>query len=138
MSQFSGYTGHLFEEKVLGRCRAIHRDYLPFRQAADLVRQNQPPVKAPVAVRLERQVSEMLGSTVKFYTAVRSTLDERHKVDAFFELSGVMVTIDLTMNPHKDSGKADLIVTAEEIENLAALAGRIAREMQSRVARRAA
>lgn len=138
MSRFDdGYTGHLFEEKVLGRCRAIHREYVPYWEAMELVRKSQPITPTPVAARLQQEVSMQLGAAVRFYTAVRSTLDERHKVDAFFELSGVMVTIDLTMNPHKDFGKADLLVSAEEIEDLVALGGRIAREMRSRISRRA-
>ena len=137
MSRFDGYTGHLFEEEVLGYCLAICRGYVTWRDALELVRKNQPRAKTPVAVSLEREISRQLGAAVHFFTAVRSPLDVYHGVDGLFEFHGVMVTIDLTMNSHKDSGKADLIVEASEIDNLALLAGRIVREMRSRLARRA-
>lgn len=50
MSRSDGYTGHLFEEEVLGTCKASYRGYMSWRDAAELVRKNQPVKKTPVAV----------------------------------------------------------------------------------------
>jgi hypothetical protein len=127
-----GYTGHLYEEEVLGRCQAQHRGYMQWREAADLVRKNQPTRKAPCALSLEREVSRQLGDQAVFYTAVRSTLDVMHGCDGFFEFRGMVVTIDLTMNPHKDCGKADIIVHKDDVDDLPQLAGRIVRELRSK------
>lgn len=132
MSKFDGYTGHLFEEEVLGRCLAQARGYMRWREAAEAVRKSQPRQKKPIAVRLETEVSRKLGGRCALYTAVRSAMDLFHGVDGFFEYEGVVVTIDLTMNPHKDSSKADLLVCRDELDDINTLAGRIAREFTSR------
>ncbi len=127
-----GYTGHLFEEEVLGICKASCHGYMLWREAADLVRKNQPAKKAPTAIRLEIEVGRQFGEGVRFFTAVRSAMDVFHGVDGFFEFRGVVVTIDVTTNQHKDSGKADVIVYKGDLENLPVLAGRIAREFKSK------
>ncbi len=137
MRRVSGYTGHLFEEEVLGRCLARHRGYMRWREAVGAVRENQPRKKTPVVARLEGEVGRLLGGTCAFFSAVGSALDVFHGVDGFFEFEGEVVTIDLTMNPLKDSTKADLLVTSEEIAETSALAGRIARELGARLRRRA-
>jgi len=131
-----GYTGHLFEEEVLGRCRVRHHGYMRWRDAAKLARTSQPARKTPTAVRLEREVSRQLGEAVVFFTAVGSPFDLFHGVDGFFEFCGTVVTIDLTMNPHKDSGKADLIVHRDDLGDLVAIAARVVRELGSRAAGR--
>ncbi len=137
MSRFDdGYTGHLFEEETLGKCLGTHRGHMQWHEAMEVVRKNQPRVKTPVASRLEQEVRKQAGVAVVFYTAVGSTLDLKHSVDAFFEFMGVAVTIDLTMNDDKDACKADLLVVKEEINNLSALAGRISRELKSKLSRR--
>lgn len=123
-----GYTGHLFEEEVLGICKASYRGYMSWRDAAELVRKNQPLKKTRVATRLEVEVGRQLGEVVRFFTAVRSVMDVFHGTDGFFEFRGLVVTIDVTMKSDKDSGKADLIVHADDLENLPMLAGRIAHE----------
>lgn len=132
MSRFDGYTGHLYEEEVLGRCQAQHRGYMQWREAIALVRKSQPVHKAPCALSLEREVSRQLGEQAVFYTAVRSTLDVMHGCDGFFEFRGVIVTVDLTMNPHKDCGKADIIIHQDDVDNLPQLAGYIVREFHQK------
>ena len=137
MAHFNdGYTGHLYEEEVLGHSSAHHRGYLRWREAVEVVRKNQPRAHTPIAAKLERAVACELRSSVKFFTAVRSTLDVMHGCDGFFEYSGVVVTIDLTLNPHKDSGKADLIIAPDDVANVPALAERIARELRTKLLRR--
>ncbi len=127
-----GYTGRLFEEKVLGTCKARCYGYMSWRTSAELVRQNQPVKKTSVVSRLEQEVGKQLGEVVNFYTAVCSAMDIFHGTDGFFEFHGFVVTVDVTTNPHKNSGKADLIVHADDLENLPTLAGRIAREFISK------
>ena len=136
MSRFDGYTGHLFEEEVLGNCQAECHGYMSWREAVELVRKSQPRHKTPVATRLEVEVGRQLGGVVKFFTAVHSAMDVFHGTDGFFEYCGVVVTIDVTTNPHKDCGKADMIVHQGDLENLSTLAGRIARELNSKLLRR--
>lgn len=129
-------NGRLFETTTLGRCAAICQGYAPWREAVEQVRKHQPREKRPAALRLEKEVARYfgkLGMSVKFYTAVHSAMDFYHGVDAFFEFRGVLVTIDVTINPNKNSGKADVIVQADDFENLPALAGRIAREFASKI-----
>lgn len=127
-------TGRVFESATLGRCEAPQSGYLPRREALDLVRKCQPKQKRPAAARLEAEVMKHLGITAEFFTAVSSTLDHFHSVDAFFVVGAVIVTIDVTTNPHKCFGKADVIIQADDFENLAALAGRIANECKRQLA----
>jgi hypothetical protein len=138
MSRFDGYTGHLFEEEVLGKCTITHRGYMRWQEAAQLVRKNQPHVMTPVATQLQAELRKKLpGIDVRFYTAVGSTLDKMHSVDGFFEFEGkVTVTIDLTMNPHKDACKADVLVGQGDLSDLPAVAHRVARELQIKLSRR--
>ncbi len=133
-----GCTGRLYEVEVLGQCAAPYRGYMQWREAITLVSKSQPHTKTPFAARLEREVSVLLGKPAAFFTAVRSVLDVKHGVDGFFEFSGIVVTFDLTLNPHKDVAKADLIIGKEDVENVAECARRIAREFRTRLARAAA
>jgi len=131
----NGYTGHLFEEEVVGRCRVIHRGYMRWRDAAKLARESQPARKTPTAARLEREVSQQFGKAVQFFTAVGTPLDFFHGVDGFFEFEGFVVTIDLTMNPHKETGKAHMVIQQGDLDDISRLAGFIAREMQTQMRR---
>lgn len=130
-----GETGHLLEERVWGAVRVDARhsesdEHLTFGAAMELVRKNQPPIKAPYAARLWKEVCQRTGKPVKFFTAVRSMLDERHKVDGWFELEGKVVTFDFTMIPEKPV-KTHMRIESEELKDVAGLAGRIAREIAS-------
>lgn len=138
MSRFDGLTGHLFEEKVLGTCKVSHRGYMVWKEALAEVCKNQPAKKAPIASNLESEVRKQVPKhiDVQFYTAVGSTLDKMHSVDGFFIFEGVVtVTIDLTKNTQKDACKADLLVIPADLDDLAALAGRVVRELTMKVAR---
>lgn len=130
------YTGHLYEVEKLGRCTATSRGYMKFRASLDFARAHQPRSKRQVAAQLEREVSKRLGGWCDFYTAVRTPLDVYHGVDGFFELDGIVVTVDVTMNSRKDSCKADVLVCREDLADLPALAGRIAREFKTKERRR--
>ena len=140
MSHMDGMTGHLFEEKVIGTCRAKWTGvHLRWHDAVDEVRKNQPPLRTPTAAKLMAIVSEKVGMPVRFRTAVGSCADVMHGIDGFFELeSGVIVTIDLTLNDNKDACKADVLVGLEDVRNLAVLAARIAGQFQTKLRRVAA
>ncbi len=132
-------TGTFFEEVTLGHCGATYEGYLKWREAVELVRKCQPCKKRPAAQRLEQEVARRFGKfslAVKFYTAVRSPLDFFHGVDAFFEFQGILVTLDATINPLKNSGRADIIVHAEDFDDLPALAARIASVFAAKIRRR--
>lgn len=136
MSQNDGMTGHLFEEAILGYCVVSWKGHMTYRDAMVAARKSQPKRKSEFAATLEREVARELGSwDVQYFTAVRTPLDFFHGVDAFLEFRGHIVTLDLTTNPHKDCCKADLLVAADEVKSLKAiraLAGRVAREFQSK------
>jgi hypothetical protein len=142
VSDSTGLTGGLFEEKVIGRCKAEWtRVYMCWIQAVEEVRKNQPPVheRPSFTAKWVRLVSEKLGQRVLFRTAIGSAADYLHGIDGFFELeSGEIVTIDLTTNPCKDACKADLLVTLEDVRNLPALAARVAGAFHTKMLRRAA
>ena len=134
-----GLSGHLFEEATLGLCPAESHGYMPWQEAAEQVRKHQPREKRPAAARLEQEVARRLGkfgTAVRFYTAVRSTLDQYHGVDGFFQLGRFVVTIDVTINPEKSAGRADLIIQADDFENLHVLAARIVRELARKIKER--
>lgn len=137
----TGMTGHLFEEKVIGMCKARWAGaHMRYREAMDEVRKNQPPLRTPTAAKLAKLVSEKIGQPVRFCTAVSSCADVLHGIDGFFELQGkpeFVVTIDLTLNPSKDACKADLLVTLEDVKNLPVLAARVAGRFQTQLQRRA-
>jgi len=118
--------GNRLETLTLGVCSApCNNRYLSRSEAMDLVRKNQPAVKCPAIQRLEAEVARQLNMTVVFFTAVRSALDEFHSIDGFFQIGKSAVTIDLTDNPAKFFGKADVVFQADEFEDLPKLAGRI-------------
>lgn len=137
MSNYDGMTGHLFEEEVLGRCTVEYREKMPYEPRAKAIataRKSQPQKQAGVAKILEGEIKRQLGADAELYTAVRTPLDFYHGVDAFVEFKGVVVTLDVTTNPHKDACKADLLVGQDELTSMKAvmqLAGRITREVQA-------
>ena len=127
----NGYTGRLFEEEVLGRCGGSWdgTSYLSYRESMRFVVEHQKwnptdpepqranDVHALVAMAMDIEDWSELG----FFTAVGSQLDRFHGIDAFFVFEGRVVTIDVTLNPHKDEHKADFIVYEQDLESHQAL-----------------
>lgn len=133
MSKFeSAYTGRLMEEEALGSpdrekidvLNNPERTYLTYRQAMEAVKKMQPfdpsDPDPPFANDLHTTVAERLGladySQLGFFTALGSHLDFFHGVDAFFELRPekgrkIEVTLDITKNPLKDVGRADVLIS---------------------------
>ncbi len=140
----SGYTGHLFEREVLGTClvKWDGTTHLSFSQSMELVRNNQPSDPSDPEPRtindLHAHIAVSLGlddwSALKFYTAVGSLLDVKHGVDGFFEFAGRVVTLDLTINPHKDEWKADMIIHPADLDDLPLLAKDIAHRLSAEAA----
>jgi hypothetical protein len=120
----NGYTGKLLEEEILGRCLHVGESYLSYRKSMEAVKNSQPwdtsDPDTRVASDLHAHVAIALGledwTQLQLFTAVGSSLDRFHRVDAFFEFNGHVVTFDLTMNPHKDEYHADLILQYDTIE----------------------
>ncbi len=136
MSHFDGETGHLFEERVIGKCSVSWDGYVSYREALSLARENQPPLRTPTVAKIARTLREELGDSARVCTAVGTPLDIFHGVDGFVEFKGVVVTFDLTKNPHKDSGKADIIISPDDLSDISDLAGRLYREVNSRLSGR--
>jgi hypothetical protein len=96
---------------------------MKFNQALEEVKENQPyDPHHPTgeAAEFHRAVASAMGvdpEELELYTAVGSTLDRFHGVDGFFSFNGIIVTVDVTANPHKDSYKARVIVNLEDAGN---------------------
>lgn len=139
-NSYEGYTGGLLEEEVFGRCRGDWdgETYLSFRDSLEYAKNNQPVgwrVSDPAsrfAGDLFSLVALKLGlddwSELKLYGAVGTPLDIFHGVDGFFEYNGEIFTIDLTLNQHKDSYKADIVINPET-SDLEVVADEIASSM---------
>lgn len=122
----SGTTGHLFEIEILGECRVSWSGYMKWNDAKELARRNQPwsdPTNptCSIARQFRNSVVKSMGLSereqreVRLYTAVHTPFDVFHGVDGWFEFNGIVVTIDVTTNSHKDSCKADVLITANDL-----------------------
>lgn len=120
-------AGCEYEVEVLGRCAAPYTGRMQHTAAVELVKKNQPAKKSQTVASLEHEFKRR-GLAVKFYTAVGSALDFHESTDAFLEFNGMVVTIDLTLNPDKEVSGADVVVQPDDLKNLSALAARIGRE----------
>lgn len=132
------YSGKMNERDTFGEpkrgpgftaawhAKATENGYLKFNDALELVREHvmqdsTNPAK-PFANELRLAVIDELGveneedmGRVKFYSAVGTPADVFHGVDAWMEYETpdgqrLIVTLDATRNPSKDSAKADLVI----------------------------
>jgi len=132
-------NGHAFEREILGCCTGVDCRkapvYYPYKKALGFACTHQPVRKSEEIQFLEREISRILGTPTKFFSAVGTSLDVHHGTDGLFVSHGgaTIVTIDLTRNPLKDCGKADMIIHEGDLDNLSALAGQIARELKSKL-----
>lgn len=125
----SGYTGRMMEYEVLGCSCPVPSPikYKQFSQAAEEVRKNQPagwdPMDPPrkLANDLHAEICLSLGledwSELCLFTAIGTTLDQFHGVDAFFQFGGHIATIDLTMDRRRkirNGYKAHFVVEADD------------------------
>ncbi|MCR4279667.1 MAG: hypothetical protein NUV78_02955 [Candidatus Zambryskibacteria bacterium] len=119
------FTGSEIEEEVVGRCMLKwNGKHVPYQQSMRSVMANQPwdpsDPEPKFANDLHASVALALKlddwSRLKLYTAVGSPLDYYHGVDCFFEFEGLIVTIDVTVNPNKLEYKADLVLNVSDLE----------------------
>lgn len=127
------YTGRMFEADVLGEC-VVRWDgqYVPFKKSMEMARNNQPRKLGHIGNILQSKVSEVLGCSVQLFTAINTPLDRFHGIDGWFEVGKGTLTLDLSLNPHKDAYKADLIVGEDDVETVDKLYG-LAREIAQRL-----
>ncbi|MBI4714269.1 hypothetical protein HY771_03755 [Candidatus Uhrbacteria bacterium] len=132
------YTGRMNETDVFGRFRpskdfedayraiAKENGFVAYKTALDLVRKHtdQDPVNPiqPFAKELRIAVIDALSleteeqmDRLKFYTAVGTAADIFHGIDGWFEYTDddgnkIIVTLDVTTNPKKETWKADVII----------------------------
>ncbi len=124
-------AGKFFETSVFKGCVGADLDLesMNYRNSLKWVKEHQPEKDFSKPETLDSEQLSQLKSAVsskvpdvdkvlRFYTAVGSTLDILHGVDGLFELGEYIVTVDLTLNPNKIEGKADVIILADEEEGL--------------------
>jgi len=107
--------------------------WMNFRDALKIAKEFQPIDKtdperkrvdpanpaAPLLRDLKEALIEQWGLTdeeaddLKLYTAVGSPLDFLHKVDAFIDYEGRIVTLDLTLRTETGKKTADVIISGE-------------------------
>ena len=116
----NGYTGHLFEEEVLGPCPVEWHGGLTLK---DIVRfsfgYKANDVLGSVRHGLRVRIARALGvfvTEVKLISVLNTPLD-RAGVDGVFVFRGIVVTIDFTTRPEKDEWKADVVIHPEDIES---------------------
>ena len=133
------FTGGEIEEEVIGHALVSwDGNYVPFNRSMMVVKAHQPwdpsDPEPRFASDLHASVALALNlddwSELRFYTAVGSPLDFFHGIDCFFEFRGLIVTIDLTVDPKKLVGKADLVLNVSD-QSTAVLVGAaaVARQM---------
>jgi hypothetical protein len=126
------YTGRILQEELLGLPERVDRerrpDRLPFQDAVAYAKQIQKidPDKgispacpaAYFANDLHAAIAEKLGlddyDELKYYTALYTSLDWDHGIDAFFESGARRVTFGVTLDPHRTESKADLTFLIDE------------------------
>lgn len=115
-------TGHLFEWETIGECRVKSDCFMSYWPAVDLVTRSQKssPYRpaCPDAQVFHSAVAAALGvnkGNLGMYTAIGSPLDRYYQVDGFFKYQRIIVTFDLTKNPHKDTTRAMVLVTALDV-----------------------
>jgi hypothetical protein len=112
------FTGKEVEAEVLGTARVKwDGKFVPFMKSVKLAATSQPTQVTPFAQKLHALVAKQLGvapTDVRYYTAVDSPLDFYHGVDCWFEFKGKAVTVDVTIDPAKLEGKADVILNVSD------------------------
>ncbi len=124
-------TGRLFEEEFFGICSGYSIGYMSYRRAMDAAKRSQPvgwdPKDPPtetannfharVCLALEKITGLEEWSEVELWSAIGSALDRFHGIDGWFQFRGRVVTIDLTLDPQKESGRADFVLHPEDLES---------------------
>lgn len=123
-------AGKFFEKAVFKSC--VETDSVSsmnYSDSLEWVKNHQPEknLNNPETIDCAQlsQLKSMIASklphvneVLRFYTAIGSSLDILHGIDGVFELGEYQVTVDLTLNPEKVNGKADVIILADDEEGL--------------------
>lgn len=120
-----GYTGGQLEKELFSSIEQKESHpplelYIGYKAAKNIVKDSQPyedpsDPDPRFANDLHATVAESLKledySKLRLFTAVDSHFDQRHQVDAFFELDSrggrVVVKLDVTTNPQKGEYNSD-------------------------------
>lgn len=119
-------VGKIIERELLGSIDDIslllEPEYYGHYAAYHFVKQHQPwdPMcpEPPFLKRVQKHLVEALklpdASYARFYTAIGSVLDHKHKVDMIISVrlkfdKAVEVTLDLTADPNKHTAKAEIL-----------------------------
>jgi hypothetical protein len=100
--------------------------WIPFADARDLLIKSTLPLKPkrPFVNELRVQVAQKLNvdnNQIRIFSALDTPLDHFHGTDAivrYLEMDGtpVDVKVDITQNESKDAAKADVIISAVEVD----------------------
>lgn len=119
------YTGRVLESELLGETEgAVERnkaEYQSYREAMSEVKAFEQKGTYFVRDLTERLTTIMAvpAETVRFYTALGTTLDYFHGIDGFFELdingNTLVVTVDVSLREKpRDEYKADVLIYIDE------------------------
>ena len=110
----SGYTGHLFEEEVIGTPKIVSWQAdgrrWKVRGCVEFAHRHQLTQHGPIAEQLRLKVAERLGvdgRRVLIYNTINTPFDFYLGADCFFEFQGTVVTCDASLR-NKGSYKADV------------------------------
>jgi len=121
--EFRGTTGRIFQEEVLGSCVVRAHGKMKFyaslkevlaNQPANTFKQNTEAHRFYTAVYNRVRDVGLDPKKLQVRSAIGSNLDW-HGVDGVFTYEGIIVTVDCTINPHKDSTKARVLVTGDDL-----------------------
>lgn len=101
---FFGQAGKKFNGELV---------YMSYKRAMESAMESQPNRLPYFTQRLLSKMDEAypaLAGRINFYTAVGTSFDVYHGVDAFFKLQDHVVTLDVTSNSTKETAKADIVV----------------------------
>jgi hypothetical protein len=124
-SHWSGTTGRLLEREFIDVTKigiTWNGEYITYRRSMEEIITKQSPNSAlnVEGKRLRDAIAwslQVFPYEVEVFGSFHTCLDEKHGIDLIVRFKGVVVTIDVTMNPQKRSAAADFIVSTEEIDD---------------------
>ncbi len=149
-------NGKEIEKMLLKECpddlKEEVTDYLPYQEAMNVLteeflgREQEPRYHFWIREIVSNTSENFPDFNVNFVTAVGSALDMKHGIDGYFLFEHkktkqrYMVTIDLTVNPEKESHKANLIInpagsteTGMAPDTVSGIVSNLERELQNQL-----
>lgn len=124
-NHWSGTTGRLLEREFIDvkKIGVIwNGEYITYRRSMDEIVTKQVPNSA-LAVEGKRFRDaiawnlQVFPYEVEVFGSFHTCLDEKHGIDLVIRFKGVVVTVDVTMNPQKKSAAADFVVSTDDIDS---------------------